>query len=56
MRKYEYKFIRKTKNLGFDFHRKIEEAEQEWNALGKQGWKFCKEGTGVMIFMREVEE
>jgi len=56
MKKYEYKFIKEGVKLGFDASKKIVEAEKEWNELGKQGWKFCKEGSGVMIFVREIEE
>lgn len=56
MKKYEYKFVRKEIKFGFDANKKIEEAENEWNELGNQGWKFCKEGDGVMIFIREINE
>jgi len=54
MKKYEYKFVKAEVKLGFAQNKKIEETEREWNALGNEGWKFCKEGNGVMIFMREV--
>lgn len=56
MKKYEYKFVKEGIKIGFDTNKKIEEAENEWNELGKQGWKFCKEGSGVMIFIREINE
>lgn len=53
MTKYEYKFIKKISKIGFDTDKKIKDSEREWNELGKEGWKFCKEGNGVMIFIRE---
>ncbi len=56
MKKFEYKFIKEDIKLGFSQAKKIEEAEKEWNKLGKEGWQFCKEGNGCMIFMREVQE
>jgi len=56
MKKYEYKFVKEGVKFGFDTNKKIEEAESQWNGLGEQGWKFCKEGSGVMIFIREIDE
>lgn len=56
MKKYEYKFVKVGMKLGFDNNKKVEEAEKEWSDLGKQGWKFCKEGSGVIIFIREIDE
>ncbi len=56
MKKYEYKFVKVGMKLGFDYDKKIEEAERVWNELGKQGWKFCKEGNGAIIFIREIDE
>ena len=56
MKKYEYKFVRQEAKLGFAQLKKIDDAENEWNELGQQGWKFCKEGDGVIIFMREIIE
>jgi len=53
MKKYGYKFLRQEAKLGFVQQKKIEDAEKEWNELGQQGWKFRKEGNGVIIFMRE---
>lgn len=55
MKRYEYKFIKQEAKLGFAQQKKIEEAEKEWNDLGMQGWKFCKEGNGVIIFIREMD-
>ncbi len=55
MKKFEYKFVRfRDRILGYE--KKIQEAEEEWNRLGQDGWQFCKEGNGVIIFMREIEE
>lgn len=54
MKKYEYKFLEQRSKLGFDQSKKVEAAEKEWNELGAEGWRFCKEGSGVMIFMREI--
>lgn len=55
MKKYEYKFVQFPKEIGFDFKKKISESEKQWNQLGKEGWMFCKEGNGVIIFVREAE-
>jgi len=55
VKKYEYKFVNEKMKLGFDFNKKIEEAEQDWNKLGEQGWKFCSEGNGTIIFIREID-
>lgn len=56
MKKYEYKFVKQDAKLEFVQNKKIEDAEKEWNILGNEGWQFCKEGTGVIIFMREINE
>jgi hypothetical protein len=56
MKKYEYKFVKEGFKFAFDFDKRIEEVEHQWNELGKQGWKFCKEVNGVMIFIREIDE
>ena len=29
--------------------------EAEWNGLGQEGWQFCMQGDGVLVFMREIE-
>lgn len=54
VKKYEYKFVRLPVKIGWDYEQKIREMEEEWNRLGEEGWKFCKEGNGVVIFIREV--
>lgn len=54
MRRYEYKFAKQDVVLGFSQTQKMEDAEKEWNDLGKEGWKFCKEGSGCIIFIREI--
>ncbi len=56
MKKYEYKFIKSEVKLGLDFNKKIRDEETEWNRLGAEGWRFCKEGNGVLIFIRETED
>ena len=56
MKKYEYKFVKQEVKLGFVQNKKVEDVEKEWNELGKDGWRFCREGTGVMIFIREINE
>lgn len=55
MKKFEYKFVKQEAKLGFAQQKKIEDAEREWNDLGRQGWKFCQEDNGVIIFIREIE-
>lgn len=54
--RFEYKFVKKELKLGFLINKKVEDAEKEWNELGRDGWKFCKEGDGVIIFVREIIE
>ena len=54
MKKYEYKFVEHENKLGFNYEKKVLELEKTWNELGEQGWKFCKDGNGFTIFMREV--
>ena len=56
MKKYEYKFIMQKATVGLNFEKKVKDAEEEWNELGLQGWKFCKEGNGCMVFMREIDD
>ncbi len=55
MEKYEYKFVYEKMRLAFDLDKKIDEVEQEWNELGQQGWRYCKECNGVIIFIRKIE-
>ncbi len=54
MKKYEYKFVKAEMKLGLDYSKKIKAAEAEWNQLGAEGWQFCKEGNGVLIFYAGV--
>ena len=56
MKKYEYKFVRFPSPIGFDFEKKMKTLEEQWNALGQEGWKFCKDGNDCVVFMREIEE
>lgn len=56
MKKFEYKFVKNEAKLGFKMEKKIEDAQHEWNELGKDGWQFCKEGINYTIFMREITE
>ena len=56
MKKYEYKMGEVKTTLGFDWKKKVREAEERWNALGREGWRFCTWGSDVIIFMREIEE
>ena len=56
MKKYEYKMVEVKTTLGFDWKKKVREAEERWNALGREGWQFCTRGNDVIIFMREIEE
>lgn len=55
MKKYEYKFVKFDNKLGINYKKKLYEYEKEWNLLGKDGWKFCKEGNDCVIFIREIE-
>ena len=56
MKKFEYKMAEIKTSLGFDWQKKIREAEARWNELGREGWQFCMHGDGVIVFMREIEE
>lgn len=56
MKKYEYKFVRSKPMIGIDYDKKVQNSETEWNELGKKGWKFCKEGNKVNIFIRVIED
>ena len=55
MKKYEYKFAQFTVPPGLDWNKKVKQLEDEWNALGREGWQFCMQGDGVLVFMREIE-
>lgn len=54
MKKYEYKFVKQEVKLGFVQNKKVEDVEKEWNELGKDGWRFCREGTGVRFKWRNT--
>lgn len=60
MKKYEYKFVKAETKLGPSFgpsiDRKLEEEQAIWNKLGQEGRLFCKEGTNVLIFVRELPQ
>lgn len=56
MKKYEYKFIAQRIVIGLDYEKKMKNAEAEWNELGRQGWKFCWEGNGCIVFIREYDD
>lgn len=56
MKKFEYKFVKEDVKIGFSQTKKLVDVEKEWNELGKDGWQFCKEGNGCIIFMREGQE
>ncbi len=56
VKKFEYKMAEIKTSLGFDWQKKIREAEARWNELGREGWQFCMHGNGVIVFMREIEE
>ncbi len=54
MKKYEYKVVRFSTRLGFDFDKKCKDLERIWNELGRQGWRFRARGHRVFIFEREI--
>ena len=56
MKKYEYKFIIDKPVVGLIFEQRVKAVEEEWNELGRQGWKFCKQDNGYIIFMREIDD
>ena len=41
MKQYEYKIADIRVSMGFDEKKKVREAEEQWNALGREGWQFC---------------
>ncbi len=53
MKKYEYKFVKFDSESGFSYDKKVLALEKQWNELGEQGWKFCRDGNGFYIFIRE---
>ncbi len=56
MKQYEYKFVKFAIKPGFRYDEKVKQLERLWNELGKQGWRFCKDGYDFTIFMREIAE
>ena len=56
MKQYEYKFARFKVPPDLNWDRKLNRLEEEWNELGREGWQFCMQGDGVLIFMREIRE
>lgn len=57
LEKYEYKFIQQKIKLGSVQGKNKEEAEKEWNDLGKEGWRFCREDEfGRLVFIRRIIE
>ena len=53
---YEYKVVPVQNEVGFDFNKKCARMEEQMNQLGKEGWRFCAFGTGVMIYLREKQQ
>ena len=41
---YEYKVV------------PVQNEEEQMNQLGKEGWRFCAFGNGVMIYLREKQQ
>lgn len=56
MQGYEYKFVKAEFKWGLDYGKSLVEIQEEWNKLGKQGWRFCAFEDGIVVFMREIEE
>ena len=56
MKQYEYKIADIRVSMGFDEKKKVREAEEQWNALGREGWQFCAQVNGGLVFMREIQE
>jgi len=50
---YEYKVVPVQNEVGFDFNKKCARMEDQ---LGKEGWRFCAFGNGVMIYLREKQQ
>ena len=53
---YEYKVVPVQNEVGFDFNKKCARMEEQMNQLGKEGWRFCALGNGVMIYLREKQQ
>ncbi len=56
MKQYEYKIADIGVSMGFDEKKKVREAEEQWNALGREGWQFCAQVNGGLVFMREIQD
>ena len=56
VKRYEYKAVLVNSRFGIDYEKKVDAMVDEWNELGRQGWKFLTWANGAMLFMREVEE
>lgn len=53
---YEYKVVPVQNEVGFDFNKKCARLEEQMNRLGKEGWRFCAFGNGVMVYLREKQQ
>jgi hypothetical protein len=53
---YEYKIVPVQNEVGFDFNKKCARLEEQMNRLGKEGWRFCAFGNGVMVYLREKQQ
>lgn len=53
---YEYKVVPVQNEVGFDFNKKCARMEEQMNQLGKEDWRFCAFGNGVMIYLREKQQ
>lgn len=53
---YEYKVVPVQNEVGFDFNKKCARLEEQMNWLGKEGWRFCAFGNGVMVYLREKQQ
>ena len=56
MKQYEYKIADIRVSMRFDEKKKVREAEEQWNALGREGWQFCAQVNGGLVFMREIQD
>lgn len=55
MKKFEYKFVPFPNRIFSTQEEKLKTSESQWNKLGNEGWEFCKEGNGCIIFKRELD-
>lgn len=53
---YEYKVVPVQNEVRFDFNKKCARLEEQMNRLGKEGWRFCAFGNGVMVYLREKQQ